>query len=377
MYNLLFIKIYGIEFYGTMTAVISMSVFFTIFVNFAADKRMVKELYSHHQQIDAYIWASLFWRIQLLLLSLAVFFFFQLEKPELCLFFGWYVLGALYPRGASEYKERIFSQNLIALFEKSICFGIIALNLFTSVFTFLTMTSLLFFVRIVMIIFTYVFLTEIRTIWRGSFRKALVEQIKLLPSNFGITLALLVNAVLIYGQHLHLSYYADKAVVGRVGFAIQLCSFVILMQSQLIRFLNKDIFKDTSIAAINNIRQRGRTIAYPSMLMIIGMNSLAFFLQTYVFPEKFENLIFLTMILSVWLYILGWGLLSSQMLIKLVPSKVYFGVNCFGAALSIGTSLFLIPRYLEYGFALQLLASHSLAILLQFAILKNVAKKIC
>lgn len=367
-YSLIFSMAYGAEFYSTVAIAIASAAFGQIIVNFGSDKRQAKEYIAAGEAWKEIAFVALAFRgLIFVIIVCGLLLVFKLNRFEL-VFFVWYTMNALYPKALAEYKGEITKQSLSYAAEKFSSLIVIAAWVFLSAEPSLIMMAVLCLLRLAFVVFQYFLLVGWTETWleRSKITQAAKSYISDFFQNCGVVIALLMNAILVYGAQLYLKEFVDAATVAKVGLAVQLCLIVQIFQSQIVRFLHKDIFSKGRNITLAMLNRRLMVYTCPTLVLIVMMNVAALLLEMYVLPPSFAGLIGIINLLSVWLLVLAPGMIISQVFLAIFNAKYYMGISACAGIMSLLVMSMVIPEFKEYGYIFQLVFVHSVSMLAQY-----------
>lgn len=365
--NIFFARYYGADIYGVIVTSIAFSSFAQILINWGADKKFTKELIENEGNVFVYACASIVFRAGILVLLLLIFFILEGDKGWLpIMFFLWYSLNALYPRGLADYKEKIETQNIFHSLEKvaSLLVVISAYYFFGEIS--LAVIGVLIFLRAGFIIYQSGFLLKSEFNEVKGFWLALQSVVKGGGANLSVVIALLFNAFLIYGAQLVVKESHGYQTVAIVGLAIQLCVVVQIFQTQIVRFFNKEIFANAEVISLSYLNKKILILVAPSFFLSLLTVAGSYFLEIYILDGGYAGLGFVSITLIPWITILGGGLVVSQVFIAKIKNRYYAYISFFVFCVSLFLSLLLVPNYGAAAFSLQLFVAHGSGMAVQY-----------
>lgn len=364
LYSLVFSRFLSIELYADFIITIAFSAFSQLLVNFGSDKVLLKSLNKYQYNRLELLEYDLLLRLFIFLIVTSLVFF--LTEHVIVLVFVWYTINALFPKSLADEQGEIVQQNKSFGLEK--IFSLVLIFSYYTVFE--GQGSFLFFwcliaLRLLSVIHQYHFLCK------GLIHSKNTKEIKFshfkehyIQSSF-VMIALLSNAILLYGAQIVLKEYGEVEVVAVVGLGLQLCLVVQIFQSQLIRFFNKDIFS-RGASCKNDLLKKMHKVLLPSVLLVFFMVIVSLFLESFYLSNNFQGIFLFSIYISPWLIFLGPASVVSQFFLSFYDTKYYLLISLFSGFLSIMLSMTLIPKYFEVGYLVQLYVAHFTSMVFQF-----------
>jgi O-antigen/teichoic acid export membrane protein len=361
-----------IDTFGIITLGLAIGAFIQILLNFASDKIFVKEIINQKLNASAYAIIQIIFQLFILTAIIIIYLFINLNNYQdnlLLYVIIWFSLIGIYPKGLYDYKEKVLQNTVLHLLERLLSFVVIFLfmisqnidiKLLEELFKVLILIRIIFVALQIIFIFKNVLLNDYKYSFQ-SFKKNIKKRIY-------IVIALLSNSIILYGLQIMTKINLDYKSIAIYGLAIQLTLIVIIVQSQIIRHLNKKIFLETKNNKLD-IVLFNRTLKlsiYISLPLSILMLMLSYLLETYYLDNSYYSLFNISIILTLWLNVLGAGTIISQYFISLINEKSYLYINLTGGILSIFFAFFAFKIFGIYTAPLVLLVVHSSIIFTQY-----------
>jgi len=247
----------------------------------------------------------------------------------------WSGLLGMYPTSWFDFKHRTSVQNLCVMIER------VVLLVFIGGVSFIEIESLLIYVLAILMVclrlssITY----QVKLWWKLYSQSEFHIRLKFATIdskgvNILLTMALVSNALLTYGNQLVYGKFGDPVELSSYSLAFQFVSLIFLFQAQAIRVLNRDISeinksKDQS-AIIKNLIGHSVFLALVSAAMSILLLFVSDYIPIFIDDTRFNSISLYMPILSVWIVFVGMGQVVTQYLLEIKQEKFYL-FNCIVA----------------------------------------------
>lgn len=357
----------NIDTFGKITLGLAIGGFIQILLNYASDKIFIKELLD--KPINPFSYSTIQLIFQLLILFIFIFFFKIIDNTDGLLFYVivWFSIISISPKSIYDYKSIIIKNTIIHFFERLLSLIIILLFVLNyqtiDILILEKLFKLLILIRIIFTILQMIFVYE--KVALKEYMNSFLYFFQNIKKRFYITIALISNSLMFFGLQIMTKIELDYKSIAIYGLSLQLTLIVVIVQSQLIRHLNKKIFLQTmnNNFNINEFNKLFKISIYLSIPLSIAMLSFSYFLENYYLDNSYKGLFNISIILSIWLNVLGVGTIISQYFISLHSEKLYLYINLLGGIISILGSFFLFSTLKIYTGSIILLIVHSSMIL--------------
>lgn len=364
-----------IEIFGIITYGLAIGAFIQILLNFASDKIFIKEVI--HKNLNPFAYSTVQFLFQSLLFIITLLIYSSFDDNKLLFYvIIWFAIIGISPKSLYDFKEEIFKNTLLHFFERLLSLTFVLYFIFINkeiinssvlIELFKYLILLRFFFTMLQIILAY------EKCSRVEYTLSFLSFFENIKKRIYLVIALLSNSILLYGLQIITKIKLDYKSIAIYGLSVQLTLIVIIVQGQLIRHLNKKIFTQTKdstldIKTFNNTLKFSIYLTLPlSMLMIFC----SFILENYYLNSEYKGLSNISIILAVWLNILGVGTIISQYFISLLGEKLYLYINLSGGIIAIILALSFFDIFQIYAGPLVLLIVHSTIIIIYYYILKR------
>lgn len=307
-----------------------------------------------------------------LIIVCALYFDDPVTAISVALLSLWAGIIGLYPTSWFDYYYKTVYQNLSVMVERMIVILSISMLLvsgWNGSLVFLV-SVLLFTLRMASIVF------QVR-LWRKGYTEEKYKYEIKWPKreapgiNIHFTVALLSNAMLVYGNQLILGHTGDVVGLSAYSFSFQLISLILLFQVQAIRILNRDITDNSQLFSGNRlIMHLGAHIAFLAVVSAILAFAVYIF-STYI-PLLLDDARFTRAgefmpLLCAWVVIVGAGQVITQYLLEIKQERYHLSVSVIGGISALLLGLLLVPEYGAIAVPSILIVVHSLTIGAYFA----------
>ena len=364
-------RILGAEEYYWMALGIAIGGFIIPLTNLGSDRTFVRDAIKaeNPEEVEEIVTLSLSVRVTFALaISVCMFIWSYLyfgsilNSIAITSISAWVGIQGLYPASWYDFVNATRRQNGIVLIERLFCVGIVVWVYFmpelihvTAVLGVLLLTS-----RLASVI------VQIRVWWlyQGSRRlqlKFILPRPGMPGINYRVTLTLLANTLLTFGNQLILAGSAPAVEFAAYSLAFQIVSMVFLFQTLAIRLLSRNIAE-----ACNSGKGIIKSMVYKGMLMALGSALMAFcaYIVILFFPAILDDNRFVVAVaympvLCLWITIVGAGQVVTQHLLALGQETIYFATGIIGGGVAFFLGFLFVPEHGAYAVAVILLLIHS------------------
>ena len=304
--------------------------------------------------------------VSLFLLLFGSFYMDSIEEMVTVFFFSiWVGLIGLYPTSWFDYFSKTSSQNICVMFERVLVVFLIGTLILFKVEAQLMISLMLVMSRV----FSIIYQVEL---WRKKFANIIFTFKLSLPklnfpgTNVQITIALLANALMIYGNQLILAGAGNPVDLSAYSFAFQLISLISLFQGQAIRVFNRDISEichsRSSGQLIRHFLYTASFMVIVSVVMALVVLVIANYIPDILDDVRFGRMVEFMPILCVWVIIAGAGQVVSHYLLELKQEFFHLMISIVSGIFALFLGVMFIPEYGAISIATILVSVHSAAI---------------
>lgn len=262
----------------------------------------------------------------------------------------WAGMLGLYPTSWFDYFHKTMYQNMCVMIERVLVVLFIGLLLWIKL-----EIQLLILVGVMLIILRCLSIFYQVKFWWNKYANMVFSFKPGFPlwnspgTNIYFTIALLSNALLVYGSQLVLAGTGDVLALSTYSFAFQLVCLIFLFQSQAIRVLNRDISKvcqpERGSYLIKHLFFHLTFMILVSAVLALGVLFIAKYIPVILDDIRFVGLVEFVPLLCVWVIIAGAGQVITQYLLELKQEIFHLTTSIVSGLFSITLSLIFIPKY--------------------------------
>ena len=306
--------------------------------------------------------------VSMFLLLFSAFYMNDINEMVSVFFLSlWVGLVGLYPTSWFDFYHKTLYQNFYVMSERILVVVLIAALMLLEVemHIIILVSVMLFISRALSIIY------QIK-LWRKKFDKVFFVFKAMLPrvnspgTNIYFTIALLSNALLVYGNQLILAGSGDAVELSSYSFAFQLISLIFLFQTQAIRVFNRDISEICQLGCGNHLI---RHLIYHSLFLVIvsAVLALLVFIVAKYIPDILNDMRFKSVsefmpLLCIWVVIAGAGQVVTQYLLEIKQEYFHLVTSFLSGVCAIFLGLVYVPDYGAISIVVILVLVHSVAI---------------
>lgn len=279
----------------------------------------------------------------------------------------WAGMLGLYPTSWFDFKHKTSKQNISVTFERIMVLFVIVGLMLVNVYEYqlILVAVLLLLTRILSVIY------QVHLWWKMFSNIEFVIKMEIPKFNsYGVniifTIALLFNALMIYGNQLIYGKIGDEIELSAYSMAFQFISLIFLFQAQAIRVLNRDISEinktnDDKII-IKNIFNHCMFLVIVSAFFSAIMFVLSKYLPVLIDDNRFEAISNYMPILCVWIVVVGAGQVVVQYLLENKQESFYLKVSVLSGLFAFILGIVYVPQYGAIAIAVILTLVHVLSI---------------
>jgi len=160
-----------------------------------------------------------------------------------------------------------------------------------------------------------------------------------------ITVALLANASVVYGNQIALEIYGGRVELGTFGIAFQVVSLVLLFQYQALRLIAREIVRASEHVEliVSSMMRHAAALFLVSAALAVAAWVFMKYLPTLLDDPLYETIGEFALPLSAWAAIVGAGQVVSQYLVCTGGERTYLRITVAGAIATLASGMLLIP----------------------------------
>lgn len=187
---------------------------------------------------------------------------------------------------------------------------------------------------------------------------------KLLGINYRFTLALVFNALFIYGNQLILGKNSDGIELSAYSLAFQLISLIFLFQALVLRLFNREISEicKSQHNVIHYVAFHGALLAGISAIFAFVVFIVSRYIPAFLVDPRFELIPQFVPLLSVWIVIVGGGQVITQYLMEMKQESLYLITSIAGGMLALSLGVVFVPNYGATAIIMILIVVHTATI---------------
>lgn len=347
---------YGESLYSLMAFGLAIGGFFAPLANMASDRTLVRDLSCRADEAGRrqLIAGNLGGRLVIsaaILLGVGVFALaHEASWKEAIAVFSmglWAILQALYPYSLYDYERKTLLHNKLILLERVLTVFLVTLFLFarTGINEFWAVPVMLALMRLLSVYGQYV-------VWERVGQKRILDA-RLIFSAVGkadfsgsLVLVQISSAAVGYLSQIYLGMSPKRSELASYAIVFQIVSFVLVFQSQAIRFVINEI-SDVSVRQMDRLRTMTWNLwVMGAVSLLLGGTLLAviFLLLPLFSSYGFSGVAEVAVPLCLWVVVVGVGLIAGQYMITMRLEKAYLRINVSGAVVMAALGWWLVPE---------------------------------